>query len=113
MASILKAMNQQIEDSIYSQQTPEAKKIAWISTSEKIKKSMAISAIAAPIFAFFLPHFFGFITCLAFGFSAYNVFTIANNFSNAANNAVQGNVPSGRESHVERLFKNTVFERFV
>ena len=83
MSVLVEAINHQIEQSIYEEESQEAKfKLA--SQCNAIKKIAIITVVVAPIFAFFLPSIFGLVACLAIGLAGYDIFNMADNLGDAA-----------------------------
>lgn len=112
MSILIEALNRQIDQTIHQSDSTEAKmKIA--AQCEMIKKVSIIAAIAAPIFAFFLPYVFGVGACLAIGLVGYDCFNIADNLGDAAKLSAQGGQPSPTRSNTDVLFDGTILTNWI
>lgn len=112
MTVLLDAVNQQIDESIYGNRSTDAKyKLA--SKCDTIKHISIIIAIAAPIFAFFLPAVFGVVTCFALGLIGYDLFNMADNLGDAARLSAEGGKPSPSKSNIGMLFESTLLAKYL
>lgn len=112
MTVFLDAINQQIDESIYGDQSVDAQyKLA--SECDAIKRVSIVVAIAAPVFAFFLPTVFGVLTGCGLGLVAYDVFTMADNLGGVARLSAEGGKPSPAKSNMKMLFESTFLAKYL
>lgn len=105
MSAILDAVNSQLDQSIYSNRSSEDRFVV-ISQCEFLKKITMITAIAAPIFAFYFPAIFGVVSCFTLGLIAYDLFNMIDNFGDAVRMSVAG-VRFRPQSHIAALLEGT------
>lgn len=107
MAVIIDAINQQMDYSIYENQSVAAK-FQLASKCDLLKKIAIVIAIATPVFAFFLPNVYAVISCLTLGVIGYDVFNIADNLGDAAKHSAEGTPPPSVRSNIAILLDGTI-----
>lgn len=114
MSLLISAVNQQIEQSLFSaEQTPQGKaKIA--DACGMIKVASAITAFAVPILAFFLPAVFSVVFCIGLGLVCYDLSNMADNIGDAARQSLQGFKPrSNVDAHIHMLIDDTLIAKRI
>ncbi|MGI0060152.1 MAG: hypothetical protein ACREBJ_10345 [Nitrosotalea sp.] len=107
MGLLVNALNRQIDQTIHANPSP-ANKLQLGATCGLFKKAAIVTAVATPIFAFFLPVAFSLIVCLTTAILGYEVFNIADNLGDMAKQSADGIRPNLSKTNTEVLLEDTL-----